>query len=223
MGTKHEMLGRIEQKIEAGFRTIKLKIGAIDFDSELELVRYIRQRFAPDSLAIRVDANGGFTPDNALQRLDALAKYSIHSCEQPIKQGQWVEMADICRRSPIHIALDEELIGITNPMTMMSLLQTIRPHYIILKPSLCGGLNAADRWVQVADSYSIGHWFTSALESNIGLTAIAQWCAALNNPLPQGLGTGMLFTDNWPMPLEIRGDQLWFIPEQEEVCQKIKL
>ena len=215
MGTKDEMLGRIEQKIEAGFRTIKLKIGAIDFESELEMVRFIRNRFAPESLTIRVDANGGFTPQNALPCLDALAKYSIHSCEQPIKQGQWVEMADICRRSPIHIALDEELIGITNPMTMMSLLQTIRPHYIILKPSLMGSFSGSTEWLKMASLMNIGGWITSALESNVGLNALAQWVATLRPLIPQGLGTGALFSNNVTSPLEQHADYLCYNPGTE--------
>lgn len=215
MGTKDEMLGRIEQKIEAGFRTIKLKIGAIDFESELEMVRFIRNRFAPESLTIRVDANGGFKPQDALQRLDALAKYSIHSCEQPIKQGQWVEMADICRRSPIHIALDEELIGITNPMTMMSLLQTIRPHYIILKPSLMGSFSGSTEWLKMASLMNIGGWITSALESNVGLNALAQWVATLRPLIPQGLGTGALFSNNVASPLEQHADYICYNPDTE--------
>ncbi|MGN0214768.1 MAG: o-succinylbenzoate synthase [Muribaculaceae bacterium] len=212
MGTKDEMLGRIEQKINAGFRTIKLKIGAIDFDCELDMVKYIRSRFSHNELTIRVDANGGFSPDVALQRLEQLAKYQIHSCEQPIKQGQWAEMADICSKSPIHIALDEELIGINNPLTMMSLLQTIRPQYLILKPSLTGGFSGSVEWLKMASLMNIGAWITSALESNIGLNALAQWVATLQPRIPQGLGTGALFSNNITSPLEQHADYLCYNP-----------
>jgi len=222
MGSKDEMLQRVEQKIEAGFRTIKLKIGAIDFASELDIIKYIRKRFSQNELTIRVDANGGFSPDNALSRLGQLSAYGIHSCEQPIKQGQWQEMAEICKKSPIHIALDEELIGITNPLTMMSLLRTIQPQYIILKPSLMGGISGATEWLKMASLMNIGGWITSALESNIGLNALAQWVATLCPLIPQGLGTGALFHNNIPSPLEQRADYLafntskqWNIPQFE--------
>ena len=220
MGSRDEMIERIKQKIEAGFRTIKLKIGAIDFDSELEMVKYIRTRFSADDLTIRVDANGGFSPENALQRLQHLSEYHIHSCEQPIKQGQWQEMAELCAKSPIHIALDEELIGITNPLTMMSLLRTIRPQYIILKPSLMGGMSGSTEWLKMASLMNIGGWITSALESNVGLNALAQWVATLQPRIPQGLGTGALFSNNITSLLEQRADYLalnpqkgWVIPE----------
>lgn len=215
MGSKDEMIERIKQKIEAGFRTLKLKIGAIDFDSELDMVKYIRNHFSPDSLTIRVDANGGFSPDNALQRLEQLSAYHIHSCEQPIKQGQWEAMADICEKSPIHIALDEELIGITNPLTMMSLLRTIRPHYIILKPSLMGGISGATEWLKMASLMNIGGWITSALESNIGLNALAQWVATLKPLIPQGLGTGALFSNNIASPLRQQSDFLTYDIKRE--------
>ena len=230
MGNYDEMCRRMEEKLAQGFACIKLKIGAIDFDSELALIRSLRSRFDAQTVELRVDANGAFAPNEAPHVLDQLARYDIHSIEQPIKQGQWSEMARLCRQTPLPIALDEELIGVNQLDKKRLLLETIRPTYIILKPSLHGGLTGCEEWIrlsrEVIPSSPEGgpsYWVTSALESNIGLTAIAQWCAALNNPLPQGLGTGMLFTDNWPMPLEIRGDQLWFIPEQEEVCQKIKL
>ncbi|MGM9803993.1 MAG: o-succinylbenzoate synthase [Muribaculaceae bacterium] len=215
MGTKDQMLQRITQKINAGFRTIKLKIGAIDFDSELEMVKYIRDRFSHNELTIRVDANGGFSPDIALQRLEQLSKYHIHSCEQPIKQGQWQKMAEICAKSPIHIALDEELIGITNPMTMMSLLQTIRPHYIILKPSLMGGIGNSTDWLKMASMMNIGAWITSALESNVGLNALAQWVATLKPLIPQGLGTGAVFSNNATSPLEQINDYLCYNPSKQ--------
>ena len=230
MGDYPTMLQRIEAKLQDGFRCIKLKIGAIDFEQELALLRHIRAHFSAREIELRVDANGAFAPADALTKLQQLAELDLHSIEQPIRAGQWEEMARLCSESPLPIALDEELIGVNQLDKKRLLLETIRPSYIILKPSLHGGLTGCEEWIrlsrEVIPSSPEGgpsYWVTSALESNIGLTAIAQWCAALNNPLPQGLGTGMLFTDNWPMPLEIRGDQLWFIPEQEEVCQKIKL
>ncbi|MDY5637241.1 MAG: o-succinylbenzoate synthase, partial [Parabacteroides sp.] len=229
MGDYPTMLQRIEAKLQAGFRCIKLKIGAIDFEQELALLRHIRAHFSAREIELRVDANGAFTPADALTKLQQLAELDLHSIEQPIRAGQWEEMARLCSESPLPIALDEELIGVNQLDKKRLLLETIHPTYIILKPSLHGGLTGCEEWIRLSREVipspegGPSYWVTSALESNIGLTAIAQWCAALNNPLPQGLGTGMLFTDNWPMPLEIRGDQLWFIPEQEEVCQKIKL
>ena len=210
MGTKEKMLERIDQKVAAGFHTIKLKIGAIDFESELSLIRYIRTRYSAMDLEIRVDANGAFSPDEAPTRLEALSKLGLHSIEQPIKAGQWEEMAKLCRTTPLPIALDEELIGITNPMVMLSLLRTIQPQYIILKPSLCGGFLGATDWLKMAYQLNIGGWITSALESNIGLAAIAQWTATLKPLIPQGLGTGMLYSNNFSSPLEQTEDFLWY-------------
>lgn len=219
MGKKDEMIARIDEKVAAGFHTIKLKIGAIDFSQELEMIQYIRTRYSEKDLEIRLDANGGFSCKNTLQRLDVLEKYKIHSIEQPIKQGQWEEMAKICHCSPIPIALDEELIGITNPMIMLELLKTIHPHYIILKPSLMGGFSGSLEWLRMAAQFQIGGWITSALESNIGLNALAQWVATLQPKIPQGLGTGMLFSNNIQSPLIQKKDYLrydqtrdWFVP-----------
>lgn len=212
MGNYDEMLARLEEKTKAGFRCVKLKIGAIDFNSELELVRHIREAFTPEQIELRVDANGGFTPEEAPARLEQLAKYGIHSIEQPIRQRQWAKMASLCASSPIPIALDEELIGINIRGMKDEMLDTIRPQYIILKPSLHGGLGGTREWVEAATQRGIGSWMTSALESNVGLNAIAQFAASIYGPdiqMPQGLGTGMLFNDNIPMPLEIRGDKLW--------------
>ncbi len=222
MGNKDEMLARIEQKIEAGFRTIKLKIGAIDFESELDMMKFIRERFSAQELTIRVDANGGFAPSEALQKLEQLSKYDIHSCEQPIKAGQWQQMAEICANTPIPIGLDEELIGVTNPLNMMHLLKTIRPQYIILKPSLMGGFTGSTDWLKMASLMNIGGWITSALESNVGLNALAQWVATLRPLIPQGLGTGALFSNNIESPLEQEKDYLkynankkWQLPDFE--------
>ncbi len=216
MGSFDEMLERLESKINAGFRCVKLKIGAIDFDRELELIRHIRRHFSKDEIELRVDANGGFSSGDALDKLERLAQYDIHSIEQPIRQHQWQAMAALCAASPLPIALDEELIGVNDTTQKALLLDTIRPAYIILKPSLHGGMHGSTEWIDMARKRSIGSWITSALESNIGLNAIAHFTATTygsNITMPQGLGTGALFTDNMEMPLEIRGDQLWFCPE----------
>ena len=213
MGTFEEMRERIEQKLAQGFHCVKLKIGAIDFNQELELLKKIRSRYSRREIELRVDANGAFSPDDALQKLEQLSLYDIHSIEQPIRQGQWGDMAFLCRESPIPIALDEELIGVNDSYTKGQLLDIIKPAYIILKPSLHGGMAGTKEWIDLANDRHIGSWITSALESNVGLNAIAHLTAYLYGPhieRPQGLGTGQLFTDNIPMPLEIIGDKLWY-------------
>ena len=217
MGSYEEMVERIEEKIRQGFRCIKLKIGAIDFDRELELLQRIRQRFGPREIELRVDANGAFVFDNgdALYKLELLSQYALHSIEQPIKAGQWANMAELCRDAPLPIALDEELIGVNDPEQKRQLLNIIRPAYIVLKPSLHGGMAGCREWLSIAGNMGIGSWITSALESNVGLNAIAQFCSSVYGntiTVPQGLGTGQLFTDNIPMPLEIRGDKIWRVP-----------
>ena len=204
------MLVQIEAKMKEGFRCIKLKIGAINFEEELALLRHIRAHFSAGEVELRVDANGAFSPVDAMEKLKRLSELDIHSIEQPIRAGQWEEMARLTSESPLPIALDEELIGCNTLEGKQRLLSAIRPQYIILKPSLHGGFTGGEEWIAEAEKRNIGWWITSALESNIGLNAIAQWCATFNNPLPQGLGTGMLFTDNVDMPLEIRKDCLWF-------------
>ena len=214
MGSYDEMAQRMEEKLRQGFRCIKLKIGAIDFDQELDLLRRIRERFGPREVELRVDANGAFHFDNgdALYKLELLSQYALHSIEQPVKAGQWANMAELSRESPLPIALDEELIGINDPEQKRQMLNIIRPSYIVLKPSLHGGMAGCREWIDIARDMGIGSWITSALESNIGLNAIAQFCAHVYGPhitMPQGLGTGQLFTDNIRMPLEIRRDQLW--------------
>ena len=214
MGSYDEMAQRMEEKLRQGFRCIKLKIGAIDFDQELDLLRRIRERFGPREVELRVDANGAFHFDNgdALYKLELLSQYALHSIEQPVKAGQWANMAELSRESPLPIALDEELIGINDPEQKRQMLNIIRPAYIVLKPSLHGGMAGCREWIDIARDMGIGSWITSALESNIGLNAIAQFCAHVYGPhitMPQGLGTGQLFTDNIRMPLEIRRDQLW--------------
>lgn len=214
MGTYEEMLARLEEKLQAGFHCVKQKIGAIDFFKELDLIKRIRDVYTKEQVELRVDANGGFLPENAMSQLEALAKYDIHSIEQPIKQHQWPKMAQLCRETPLPIALDEELIGVNVRSMKQALLDTIRPQYIILKPSLHGGIYGCNEWIELANQRGIGSWITSALESNIGLNAIAHYAAKVygsNVKMPQGLGTGQLFTDNIPMPLEIRGDKLFVV------------
>ena len=211
MGSYTHMLAQIEAKMQAGFRCIKLKIGAINFEEELSLLKMIRRHFSAKEIELRVDANGAFSPAEALEKLKRLSELDLHSIEQPIRAGQWDSMARLSQLSPLPIALDEELIGVHSTSRKKELLETIHPQYIILKPSLHGGLRGSQEWIAAASQLGIGWWITSALESNIGLNAIAQWCATLHNPLPQGLGTGALFTDNIPMPLEVRGDELWVI------------
>ena len=212
MGNYDEMLQRMEEKLEKGFRCVKLKIGAIDFDQELDLVKRIRDRFSFHEVELRLDANGAFPYEEALYKLELLSQYAIHSIEQPIRQGQWAYMAELCRESPLPIALDEELIGVNDPEMKHHMLNIIKPRYIILKPSLHGGMQGCREWIDTARDMGIGSWITSALESNVGLNAIAQFASDVygdNIQMPQGLGTGQLFTDNIPMPLEIRGDKLW--------------
>ncbi len=214
MGTYEEMLARLEEKLQAGFHCVKLKIGAIDFFKELDLIKRIRDVYTQEQVELRVDANGGFLPENAMSQLEALAKYDVHSIEQPIRQHQWPKMAQLCRETPLPIALDEELIGVNVRSMKEALLDTIRPQYIILKPSLHGGIYGCNEWIQLASQRGIDSWITSALESNIGLNAIAHYAAKVYGPnveMPQGLGTGQLFTDNIPMPLEIRGDKLFVV------------
>ena len=212
MGNYDEMLQRLEEKLEKGFRCVKLKIGAIDFERELDLIKRIRDRFSFHEVELRLDANGAFPYSEALYKLELLSQYAIHSIEQPIKAGQWAYMAELCRESPLPIALDEELIGVNDPAMKRHMLNIIKPRYIILKPSLHGGMAGCREWIETARDLGIGSWITSALESNIGLNAIAQFASSIYGDhitMPQGLGTGQLFTDNIPMPLEIRGDQLW--------------
>lgn len=208
MGDRGTMLRRIQQKLAAGFRCIKLKIGAIDFDAELSLLKFIRQSFSRDEVELRVDANGAFTPREALMKLEALARFELHSVEQPIRQGQWKIMAELCRRTDVPIALDEELIGVDFSEQKRMLLETVRPHYIVLKPALCGGFSGAEEWIRLAGEYQTGWWVTSALESNVGLNALAQWTATLGTHMPQGLGTGQLFTNNLPSHLIQSGGEL---------------
>lgn len=221
MGEYKKMLEQIEMKMKAGFRCIKLKIGAIRFEEELTLLRHIRRHFSAREIQLRVDANGAFAPGEALDKLNRLAELDLHSIEQPIRAGQWEEMARLTALTPLPIALDEELIGWHTAGDKRKLIETIRPQYIILKPSLHGGMAGCSEWIRLSEELlqtedsEPAWWITSALESNIGLNAIAQWCATFANPLPQGLGTGLLFTDNIEMPLSIRQDCLWYSPDNQ--------
>lgn len=210
MGDFDRMIERIEEKLKAGFRCIKLKIGAIDWHKELEMIEFIRRRFSEESLMIRVDANGGFTMDDALPRLKRLADLGVHSIEQPIKAGNPELMAFLCQVSPLPIALDEELIGKYTTADRVAILDAIKPAYIILKPALCGGFSGGEEWISLAEERGIGWWVTSALESNVGLSAIAQWTAYIGAKGPQGLGTGGVFTDNFDTPVYLEGDKLGF-------------
>lgn len=210
MGTEAFMQQQIREKLAAGFSTLKLKIGAIDFESEISLLKSIRNEFSSEEVEIRVDANGGFLPSEAMEKLKILSDFELHSIEQPIKQGQIAEMAALCATTPLPIAMDEELIGVFDVTQKEKMLQTIKPQYIILKPSLVGGFKGSAEWIQLAEAQHIVWWITSALESNIGLNAIAQWTYTLKNNMPQGLGTGSLFTNNFESPLEVKGENLHY-------------
>lgn len=210
MGEEAFMKEQIDEKLAQGFTCVKLKIGAIDFHAEISLLQYIRKHYTADQIELRVDANGGFTTQDAPEKLAQLAQLDLHSIEQPIKPQQVQQMAALCQTTPLPIALDEELIGVTTYREKVALLEAIRPQYIILKPSLIGGFKGSQEWIDIAEKLQIKWWITSALESNIGLNAIAQWTFTLNNPMPQGLGTGALYTNNFDSPLEVKNGQLWY-------------
>lgn len=206
MGSYDEMLQRMEEKLQQGFRCIKIKIGAIDFDRELDLIKTLRSHYGKEVVELRVDANGAFSPDDVMRKLDALARCDIHSIEQPIRAGYWETMAAVCAASPIPVALDEELIGINTIDRKKDMLEVVKPAYIVLKPSLHGGMHGVREWISLARERGAGSWVTSALESNIGLNAIAQLTADVYGPditMPQGLGTGALFTDNITLPYNL--------------------
>ncbi len=210
MGDASFMKKQIRDKLKAGFKCIKMKIGAIDFTTELDVLKSLRKEFSASEIELRVDANGAFSPSEALEKLKYLSDLQIHSIEQPIKQGQWEEMAQLCENTPLPIALDEELIGIFASEEKKALLQIIQPQYIILKPSLVGGFKGSDSWIEIAENLDISWWITSALESNVGLNAISQFTFTKNSKLPQGLGTGSLFKNNIASPLEVRNGALYY-------------
>jgi L-alanine-DL-glutamate epimerase-like enolase superfamily enzyme len=195
------MLQQVEIKIRDGYKVVKLKVGGLDFEKECDVLQYIRRKYFRDNIEIRLDANGAFKKDEALQKIQNLKRFQVHSIEQPIKPGL-PEMEALCRESPIPIAFDEELVGIENREQKETLLKKLKPHFIILKPMIHGGLSNCDEWIQVATKNGIGWWITSALESNIGLNAIAQFTSQYPIELAQGLGTGQIYTNNFPSPLE---------------------
>lgn len=208
MGDEVFMKSQIEEKLSEGFKCVKLKIGAIDFDKEVELLKYIRKNFNANQIEIRVDANGAFNPETAAEKLNILSQFDIHSIEQPIPKGNVSKLSQLCKNTPIPIALDEELIGIFKYTDKENLLQTTQPQYIILKPSFVGGFRGTDEWITIAEKLGVKWWITSALESNVGLNAIAQYTFTKNNPMPQGLGTGALYTNNFDAPLKVQNGYL---------------
>ena len=216
MGSPDFMKAQIKEKLAQGFRCIKMKIGAIDFEEEYRILKALRNEFSASDIEIRVDANGAFQATEALVYLERLAALQLHSIEQPIRAGQWEAMAELCEQTPLPIALDEELIGVFTSQEKQRLLKEIQPQYIILKPSLIGGYRGSEEWITLAETLGIGWWVTSALESNIGLNAIAQWTYTLRSPMPQGLGTGALYTNNLPFPLYVENGHLGFNP-----CERV--
>ncbi|MDE6217650.1 MAG: o-succinylbenzoate synthase [Muribaculaceae bacterium] len=222
MGNREEMLARAEEKLRGGFRCVKFKIGALDWNQEFSMLKEIRSLQDASKLEMRVDANGGFTPENVMNRLEDLATLQVHSIEQPLPRGHYKEMARVCKESPVDIALDEELIGLYTDEERLRMLDEISPRYIILKPSLCGGFSGSLDWIEKARERNIGWWITSALESNIGLNAISQFAASLNVEMPQGLGTGSLFTQNFETPLRLEGEHLSYHPELKPEREALK-
>lgn len=224
MGEEAYMHEQIDQKLAEGFRCIKMKIGAIDFKREVSLLASIRRKYSKEQIELRVDANGAFEPEKALEKLKVLAEYDLHSVEQPIRQGNPEALRLLCDISPIPIALDEELIGVSKVTDKQNLLQTIKPQYIILKPSFVGGYRGSEEWIELAEKQHIGWWVTSALESNIGLNAISQWTYTLGIKMPQGLGTGSLFTNNFESPLDVENGKLFYrndTPWETDLIQKL--
>ncbi|GIM54149.1 o-succinylbenzoate synthase [Capnocytophaga cynodegmi] len=215
MGTPEFMKSQIREKLEQGFHCIKMKIGAIAFEQEYEILKNLRKEFSAQDIEIRVDANGAFVPEEALEKLKRLSELELHSIEQPIRVKQIEQMATLCQNTPIPIALDEELIGVIHFSDRKKLLEEIKPQYIIIKPSLLGGYKNSEEWISLAEKQKIGWWITSALESNIGLNAIAQWTFTLNNPMPQGLGTGALYTNNIASPLLVEKGTLKYNPNMK--------
>lgn len=203
MGDLDFMMDQINKKIAEGFPCVKLKVGGLDFDRECDILGYIRRRYFKENIQIRIDANGAFKTDEVLFKLEEMARYDIHSVEQPIMPGL-PEMEELCRKSPIPVAFDEELIGVTSRYEKEALLKKLRPRFIVLKPTLHGGFNGCEEWIDLADSMNIGWWITSALESSVGLNAICQFTARYNPGIPQGLGTGAIYSNNFSSPLTVR-------------------
>ena len=223
MGTKAFMISQIREKIKLGFRVLKLKVGSLDFSEEMALLKWVRSEFGTADLEIRLDANGAWSPGEALKKIGRLSEYWIHSIEQPIAPGQLEALAQLCADSAIPVALDEELIGISDSRIRNELLEQVRPAYIILKPGLLGGFSVTAEWIALAEKYRAGWWITSALESNVGLNAIAQWTWEQGISRPQGLGTGALYTNNILSPLRMSGQQLWYLSEHKWELNSIGL
>ena len=215
MDNREEMIRQIQTKLDDGFTCLKMKIGALDLHEELEVLKFIRDRFDSEEIEIRVDANGAFHPDEALEMIKMLSDYELHSIEQPIAPGHPEEMARLCETSPVPIALDEELIGKHTGSAKRKLIETISPHYLVLKPGLLGGLASCREWINLADENNTAWWITSSLETNIGLNAIAQWTYTLQNPIFHGLSTGSLYNNNIPSPLYLHGERLYFDPDRK--------
>jgi o-succinylbenzoate synthase len=215
MGAKAFLKNQIREKMRRGFRVLKLKVGSLNFSEEVETVRWIRSEFGLGELEIRLDANGAWKADEAREKMEQLAALGIHSIEQPIAPGQLHDMAELCHDSPIPVALDEDLIGISDPADRAALLERVKPAYLILKPGLLGGFSVAAQWIALAEVYGSGWWITSALESNLGLNAISQWTFQLGASRHQGLGTGALYTNNLASPLKLTGEELWFRPKSK--------
>lgn len=213
---------QIREKLDAGYKCLKFKVGALNLADEYELLKNVRSEFSKDKLEIRLDANGSFPINSALEILNEFSKFNVHSIEQPIKPNNIAEMKRICAQSPIPIALDEELIGINSLEGKINLLTEIRPQYIIIKPALVGGFASSQEWIDTANKLNICWWITSALESNVGLNALAQWTKTLPTNMTQGLGTGSLFTNNIPSPLFIKNQQLHYNPEYTWNLSSIK-
>jgi O-succinylbenzoate synthase len=221
MGDRAFMIKQVRDKLDQGFRILKLKVGALDLNEELELLAWIRSEYGAGDLEIRLDANGAWSPEEAPVRMARFARFGIHSIEQPIGPGQIEAMSALCKDPSIPVALDEELIGITRMEERRQLMEKIRPDFIILKPGLLGGFSLAQQWIDLAESVGAAWWITSALESSIGLSAISQWTYQLGVSMPQGLGTGMLYSNNIQSPLHIEGNQLWYRPERGWDLQSI--
>ncbi|MBT5996731.1 MAG: AMP-binding protein, partial [Candidatus Marinimicrobia bacterium] len=219
MGDPDFMINQLEQKLDEGWQCIKIKIGAIDFDKELEILQSIRSRFSRNELELRVDANGAFTEKDVRDKLKRLAEFDLHSIEQPIQSGQWNLLAKLCESSPVPIALDEELIPLIEESKRIEMLDKVKPQYLVLKPSLLGGFSESEKWIQLANERNIGWWITSALESNIGLNALFQWTAKMKSKGYQGLGTGQLFTNNIPSPLKVKNGTL--DSDDSPICEDI--
>ena len=215
MGSKELMVKQVNEKLTQGFHCIKLKIGALNFNDELDIIKQIRKSFPSNQLEIRVDANGAFAPKDALEKIKRLAAFELHSIEQPILPSQIDEMASICFNSPVPVALDEELIGKYPVENKRRLLKMIQPQFIVIKPGIIGGIKSGEEWISIANDMNIGWWITSALETNIGLNAIAQWTYTLKNPMPHGLSTGFLFENNINSPLASIGEKLYYFPRKK--------